>query len=146
MTLSYEEVLDRLDLMAAEFPPAFYRELSGGVLLLPERRTDEGDPHLFTMGCYCHDTLGRRIELYHGSFVALAELENWEAKDWDEELWATFSHEFTHHLESLAGERGLEVKDELFMEAYHAGKDGSRPPLSRRKLSPTQYRLPKGLL
>ena len=30
----------------------------------------------------------------------------------------TLAHEFTHHIESLAGERGLERKDEEFMEDF----------------------------
>ena len=32
----------------------------------------------------------------------------------------TFSHEFTHHMEGLAGERGLEIKDEAFLEEQRA--------------------------
>ena len=35
-----------------------------------------------------------------------------------DELYTTLSHEFTHHVEGLAGERGLEIKDELEMEEY----------------------------
>lgn len=119
MLLSYEETLARLDDIADRFPQAFYKELNGAVLLLPEANIPPDDPGLYTMGCYCRDQLGRRIELYYGSFLALAQKEDWEQEDWEEELLATLSHEFTHHMESLAGERGLEIKDECFMAAYH---------------------------
>jgi hypothetical protein len=30
----------------------------------------------------------------------------------------TLKHEFIHHLESLAGERGLEIEDARFIEKY----------------------------
>ena len=47
--------------------------------------------------------MGRYINLYYGSFAALAEREEWTQEDWEDELWETFSHEFTHHMEGLAG-------------------------------------------
>lgn len=131
MLLSFDEVLVLMDAIADEFPPAFTHELNGAVLLLPETNVHPDDPALFTMGCYCRDALGRRIELYYGSFAALAETEDWTREDWADELRETLAHEFTHHLEGLAGERGLEVKDELFMEAYHAQKEG--PPVEKPK-------------
>jgi hypothetical protein len=34
------------------------------------------------------------------------------------QLRKTLRHEFTHHIESLAGERGLEKKDAEFMARY----------------------------
>jgi hypothetical protein len=33
-------------------------------------------------------------------------------------LISTLKHEFRHHLESLAGDRSLEIKDEAFIEDY----------------------------
>jgi hypothetical protein len=33
-------------------------------------------------------------------------------------LAGTLKHEFRHHLESLAGERGLEIEDEQFLADY----------------------------
>jgi hypothetical protein len=35
-----------------------------------------------------------------------------------DELRRVVRHEFTHHIESLAGERGLEIKDAIAMERY----------------------------
>ena len=38
-------------------------------------------------------------------------------------LYTTLAHEFTHHIEGRAGERGLEIKDEQFMEEFRAGRE-----------------------
>ena len=75
---------------------------------------------MYILGEYCNDMMGRYINLYYGSFAALAEREEWTQEDWEDELWETFSHEFTHHMEGLAGERGLEIKDEAFLEEQRA--------------------------
>src|SRR5699024_3746089 len=120
--LTFDEVGALLDDMAEEFPPVFFNELNGGVCLLPEARTDPEFPpgEMYILGEYCNDMMGRYIDLYYGSFAALAEREEWTQEDWDDELWETYYHEFTHHMEGLAGERGLEIKDEAFMEEQRA--------------------------
>ena len=118
MILSFDQVGDLLDEMAEEFPEEFYQDLNGGISLLPEA-VEEGEPgELYIMGEYCNDMMGKYINLYYGSFAALAEQENWTEEDWEDELYTTLSHEFTHHVEGLAGERGLEIKDELKLEQY----------------------------
>jgi len=62
------------------------------------------------------DGLQSRVVLYHGSFQALARVE--EGFDWRGEAWETLTHELRHHLEALAGEDALEdvdyAADELF--------------------------------
>ncbi|NLF34633.1 MAG: hypothetical protein GX585_01555, partial [Clostridiales bacterium] len=63
-----------------------------------------------------HNQMGRYINLYYGSFAAVLGDEPEEV--WDDELYATLAHEFTHHIESLAGERGLERKDAALLEEY----------------------------
>ena len=120
MVLSFEQVGSLLDEMAEEFPKEFYAELNGGILLLPEvkRDLDYPDDELFIMGEFCSDQMGRYINIYYGSFAALAGEEDWTQEDWEDELWETLAHEFTHHIEGLAGERGLEIKDEEFMEQF----------------------------
>ena len=113
------------DTQAEEFPPEFYEELNGGISLLPEAKEDpEGEPgELYIMGEYCNDMMGKYINLYYGSFAALARLEDWTEEDWEDELYTTLAHEFTHHIEGRAGERGLEIKDEQFMEEFRAGRE-----------------------
>ena len=125
MILSFEEAGDLLDEMAEEFPPEFYDERNGGISLLPEAKEDpEGEPgELYILGEYCNDMMGKYINLYYGSFAALARQENWTEEDWEDELYTTLAHEFTHHMEGRAGERGLEIKDEEFMEEFRAQRE-----------------------
>ena len=116
--ISFDEMGDWLDAIAEQFPQEFYTELNGGIALLPEAMPDPEFPEgeMYFLGEYCCDELGRYINLYYGSFAALfADASDEELYD---ELYTTLAHEFTHHLESLAGERGLEVKDALELMEY----------------------------
>ncbi len=110
MTLSIDEVNEILDEVYEEFPPELFEDLNGGVLLLED---DVADPEvgedIYIMGEYCHDDMGRYINLYYGSFVAV--LGNAPRQVWVDELRETLRHELTHHVEGLAGERSLEYKD-----------------------------------
>ena len=125
MILTFDQVGELLDEMAEEFPQEFYQDLNGGVCLLPVAKPDPDFPEgeMYILGEYCNDMMGRYINLYYGSFAALAEQEGWTEEDWEEELWETFAHEFTHHVEGLAGERGLEIEDEAFLEEYRAQRE-----------------------
>ena len=113
MTLSIDEVNDLLDDMAEQFPAALFDELNGGVNLLedvlPDPEFPEGE--LYILGEYCDDMLGRYINLYYGSFAALAEREDWTRRDWERELYTTLSHELTHHMEGRAGTDLLDRRD-----------------------------------
>ena len=147
MILSFDEAGALLDEMAEEFPPEFYDELNGGIALLPEAKEDsEGEPgELYIMGEYCNDMMGKYINLYYGSFAALAEQEDWTEEDWEDELYTTLAHEFTHHIEGRAGERGLERKDEQFIEEFRAGR-GEWPPGGRRSKARRTRLRPPGLV
>ncbi len=127
MLLSFDEAGDRLDRLAERFPPEFYRELNGGISLLPEAKEDPAAPagELYVLGEYCTDMMGRYINLYYGSFAALAREERWTEEDWEAELYETLAHEFTHHIEGLAGERGLEEKDAAFLADFWERRSGS---------------------
>ena len=120
MVLSIDEVNDLLDTMAEEFPEALFDGLNGGVNLLEEAVPDTEFPEreMYILGEYCQDLLGNYINLYYGSFAALAEKEDWGRQDWEDELYTTFSHELTHHIESLANEHDLDDKDEADMLRY----------------------------
>ena len=122
MLLDFEEAGALLDGMAEEFPPVFYRDLNGGIALLPEAVEDPEFPpgEIYIMGEYCDDQMGRYINLYYGSFAALAEKEDWTRREWEEELYTTLAHEFTHHIEGLAMEGGLDRKDEAELDAFRA--------------------------
>lgn len=120
MILSFERVGRLLDEMVEEFPPEFFEGLNGGIILEPQAMKDPDfpDDELYFMGEYCRDMLGNHINIYYGSFAALAEREEWSEEDWADELHTTLAHELTHHVEGRAGVRDLEVKDEAQMEGF----------------------------
>ena len=107
---------DILDRLAEELPPEFYRDLSGGIVLMPEAKASPHGPDLLIMGEYCRSQMGRMIKIYYGSFE---RMYSWmDEEQLTEQLREVLRHEFTHHIESLAGERGLEIKDEQQIRAY----------------------------
>ena len=105
MVLTIDQVNDILDEMAEGFPEALFRELNGGVCLLEEAVPDPDflPGEMYILGEYCDDCLGRYINLYYGSFAALAQQEDWDRATWEAELRTTLSHELTHHMEGLSG-------------------------------------------
>ena len=113
MILSIDQVNDILDEMAEGFPAILFEELNGGVNLLEEAMPDPEFPEgeMYFLGEFCDDCLGRYINLYYGSFAALAEPEDWTEDDWQRELRETLAHELTHHMESRAGTHALDDKD-----------------------------------
>ena len=121
MVLSFEQAGELLDRMAEEFPPEFYDELNGGICLLPEAKHDPEFPEeeLYIMGEYRNSgMMGKFINLYYGSFAALAQQENWRQEDWEDELYGTLAHEFTHHMEETAGLHALDDRDAEELEEY----------------------------
>ena len=113
MILSIDEVNDLLDEMAEEFPAVLFDELNGGVNLLEEAVPDRSFPEgeMYILGEYCDDLLGRYINLYYGSFAALAQREDWDRETWEDELYTTLSHELTHHMENRSGLHALDDRD-----------------------------------
>lgn len=114
-----EDVHKMLDEISEEIPVEFYDELNEGIVLLPESKLHPESRignKLYIMGEYCRSITGRNIVIYYGSFrnvhfgISDEELR--------EKLKHTLLHEFTHHLESLAGERGLEIKDQQDLNRY----------------------------
>ena len=55
------------------------------------------------------DGLQSQVVMYHGSFAALAGLE--QGMDWKQEAWETLTHELRHHLEWRAHAPDLEEFD-----------------------------------
>ena len=120
--LSINRVGDILDRLAEELPMEFYRELNGGIIL---ERGEKKNPHgedLSIMGEYIVSSTGRMIKIYYGSFE---RMYSWmDEEQLTEQLREVLRHEFTHHIESLAGERGLEKKDEEQLRDYYRSKRG----------------------
>ena len=116
MLLTYEQMGDLLEEIAAQFPDAFFEELDGGIQLEEQALPDPDFPpgEMYIMGEYCHDLLGRYIVLYYGSFAALLAEE--DEKVWREEIFLTIAHEFTHHLEDTAMLHSLDDADAAFLQ------------------------------
>ncbi|WP_418726278.1 metallopeptidase family protein [Dysosmobacter sp.] len=132
MILTIDQVNDALDEMAEGFPQVLFEELNGGVNLLEEALPDPQFPEgeMYILGEYCEDVLGRYINLYYGSFAALAERESWDQDTWADELYTTLSHELTHHMESRGGLHALDDRDaeELAQwRAEYAAREGEAP-------------------
>ena len=130
MMLSIDEVNDYLDAVVETFPEVLFDELNGGVNLLEDTVPDTDFPEgeLYILGEYCDDLLGRYINLYYGSFAALAEREDWDRQTWEDELYTTLSHELTHHMESRGGLHALDDRDAEELAQWRAefGKGKNR--------------------
>lgn len=120
MILTIDRVNDLLDEMAEEFPEALFEGLNGGVNLLEEALPDPDFPpgEMYILGEYCNDILGQYINLYYGSFAALAKKEDWDEDTWADELYTTLSHELTHHMEGRGGLHALDDRDAEELEQY----------------------------
>jgi len=117
--ISLDEMEVMLDEIATELPQEIYKELNGGILLMPDtKRNPLGrNNDLYILGEYHRDgCLGRYITIYYGSFMQV--YGNLNKEFLKEQLAHTLKHEFTHHLESMAGERGLEIKDAKYIANY----------------------------
>ena len=117
--ISIDKVQEILDDLAEELPKEFYKELNGGILLLPEEKKSPyavGND-LYILGEYrVSPSMGRLISIYYGSFIRL--FGHLGEDQLTHQLRHTLRHEFTHHLESLSGEKGLEIKDEEYINKY----------------------------
>lgn len=114
-----DEVHNILDEIAEGLPADFFKDLNEGIVLLPEYKLhpeSRARDKLYIMGEYGKSITGRHIKIYYGSFKRVYNGISLEILR--EKLRDTLLHEFTHHLESLAGERGLEIKDCHDLERY----------------------------
>lgn len=120
--MTFDQAGDVLDELMEAFPPALFDGLNGGVHLvedvMPNPELPQAD--LYIMGEYHRDLLGRYINLYYGSFAAVAEMEEWTEEEWRTELRQTLSHELTHHMEGRSGLHALDDRDEEQMNAWRA--------------------------
>ncbi len=108
MIISFDEAGKILDRTAESLPPEIFKELNGGISLLPDT-VEDADGWLI-MGMYIVDNMGCRVEIYYGSFEAA--FDNSPYEEVEKELVDTLKHELTHHIENLAGDKSLERQDE----------------------------------
>ncbi len=117
--ITIEEMQDMLDRAAQKIPEELYKELNGGIILLPDVKMHEQAVanDLYILGEYHYSrALGRYIAIYYGSFRRVSS--NLSNEELEKRLEHTLKHEFTHHIESLAGERDLEIEDEVNINKY----------------------------
>ena len=118
--LTFEQAQEALTEIADRIPPAIYRGLNGGILLLPDTllHPKSGDGRLYILGQYHFDPrgFGRYITIHYGSFCRAhgGLTDDAQVKKLEEIL----RHELTHHLEHLAGDRSLEVQDAKDLAKY----------------------------
>ena len=120
MLLTIDEVNDLLDDMADAIPEGLFDGLNGGVNLLEEAEPDPEFPpgEMYILGEYRDDLLGNYINLYYGSFAAIAEREEGDDETWEQELRVTLAHELTHHMELRSGLHALDDRVEEELEAF----------------------------
>jgi len=115
MRLSDFEALVRR--LCNEVPAQFFEGIAE-IVVSPRTVPHPERAEIFTLGeCVPLPTelgsglegLQSRIVLYHGSFAALAQLQ--EQFDWRLEAWETLTHELRHHLEWRARAPDLEDLD-----------------------------------
>jgi hypothetical protein len=123
---SFEEAAEMLEDVAQNLPKEIYAELNGGVNLLPDEKAHPSGNGMFVLGEYHRDAyLGRFINIYYGSFIRV--FAHLPPDQFKERLRSTLAHEFTHHLESMAGERDLEIEDAVRLYKYNMGRAPEEP-------------------
>lgn len=110
-----------------ELPKPFFEKLQGGVIIVDQVKyhPEAQNKDLYILGEYQRGNYGNMIRLYYGSFQRL--YGNTSREFLKKRLRKTLRHEFRHHLENLAGERGLEIEDARFIRDYKLkNKEGSQ--------------------
>lgn len=121
--VSFEEFEQIVYHIVDTLPQDFFQELDGGVIVREQRKVhpESVGEELKILGEYHRNRyLGRYVVIYYGSFMAA--FGYLEREDLKKRVRKTVLHEFRHHLESLAGERDLEVEDAKALAAYRESK------------------------
>ena len=122
--VTFDQAAAMLDEIVDELPAELCKNLNGGVYLLPETKRHHESKRrqpLYILGEYISRyDLGKFIYLYYGSFMKV--YPHLPPDKLRIVLKRVLIHELVHHVEFLAGERGLEIKDEIEMERYRRSK------------------------
>lgn len=119
---SYEEMGEILDVLAEELPEIFFDGLNLGVVLFEEIKfhSEATNKDLIILGEYHRTKLGRQIRIYYSSFH---QIYGGVSRDQlIEALRETLRHEFTHHIQDLAGDRALEIEDAVKLARWKEEK------------------------
>ena len=114
--LTFEESDEAIARMVEELPEAILEGLNCGISLREESLYDDdglvilGQYHVEPMG------LGRYVTINYGSMVEV--YGHLQKNAFRKKLKHVLHHELTHHLESLAGDRSLEIQDAIDKRKY----------------------------
>lgn len=106
-----------------ELPHAFFKELSGGIIVsdaAPESEYSLNND-LFIFGEYRVNSLGRQVVIYRGSFDRF--YSQFSEEQLKSKLREVLRHEFRHHMEFLSGihnSESLEAEDAREIREYLA--------------------------
>lgn len=116
--ISFERCAQMLDEIADSMPFELYRDLTGGLSLLPQQKIHPKavNNDLFVLGEYRRDCLGRYIVFYYGSLTRVYGHLNEE--QFYEKLRKVLAHEVRHHNEYLAGIDDLILYDNEQINDY----------------------------
>jgi hypothetical protein len=114
--LTFDESQLALDEIACALPQAIFRGLNGGYALTHDTKKDENG--LYILGQYHVQPhgLGRYVTIHYGSLIEI--YGHLSEKSFRKKLKEVLHHELIHHLESLAGDRSLEIQDEIDKARY----------------------------
>ena len=114
--LTFEESDEAIAQLVEELPEAILEGLNFGINLREESLYDDnglvilGQYHIEPMG------LGRYVTINYGSMVEV--YGHLSKSAFRKKLKYVLHHELTHHLESLAGDRSLEIQDAIDKRKY----------------------------
>lgn len=120
---SIERVHEILDEIAEEIPKDFYKGLTGGIVLLEDKKIHREaiKDDLYILGEYTRSQMGNYIKIYYGSFMAV--YGHYSEEMLKKRLKETLIHEFIHHLEGRARLKDLEIEDRKNIEKYKLRND-----------------------
>jgi len=117
--ITFDEAQEILTQITENLPQEILKGLNCGIILLPDTIIDNDD--LIILGRYHVDPLGlgRYVTIHFGSLIkAYGHLPDNLLHD---KLKEILHHELVHHLESLAGDRSLEIQDAIDRRKYLGG-------------------------
>ncbi|MCL2387991.1 MAG: hypothetical protein FWC89_10660 [Defluviitaleaceae bacterium] len=114
--MTFEEAEIALEEIASALPREIFDGLNGGYVLLPDLIVDKHG--LLILGSYHVEPygLGRYVTVHYGSLMEAYSY--YSPRKFRDELKHVLHHELIHHLESLAGDKSLEIQDEIDRAQY----------------------------
>lgn len=116
--ITFDECGAMLDEIADSMPYELYRNLNGGISLLPQSKVHPKalNNDLFILGEYIRNSLGNAIVFYYGSINRV--YGTLDKEEYRNKLVEILLHEVRHHNEYLAGCDDLGIYDKNQIDDY----------------------------